>query len=789
MSDRLDTETPSPLGRSLPRSRAQRTVAGQGRFTDDLSLPRMVHAAFLRSPYAHATINGIDAEEARAHPGVVAVLTGADLAERVARFAGRHPLFPDLQAPEQSAMPVERTLWQGEPVAMVIAESRAIAEDAAELIMADLDPLPAVASVEAALAEDAPVLHDAIGGNVGLDMHVGNRQPDQPFADATVELSAVFRFGRHTGVTLEPRVIIADYRSAERRLDVFQSHQCPHQQQDIYARLLGLPEHKVRVVCGDVGGAFGLKQQLYPDELAVCAASRILERPVKFVADRLESFASDTHAREHVVHARVGAKADGTLVGLDLDDRFPIGAYSQYPRSSVGEGSHVLRMSGAPYRLRDYSCRLRMIYQNKPLVGHYRSVGHPIACAVTEAMVDRVAARLGIDPVEIRRRNQLKDADFPYQSPGGFSFRYLSLDACLERLVDLVSYDDLRGEQRALRDRGVFRGLGLATFVELTGTGPGYYGADNARVSAQDGVSLKLEPDGTVRCWTSLTDQGQGIDTGIQQVVAHGIGVAMDAVTVDSGDSATAPYGGGAWASRGAPVGSEAALRASRKLKGNILDIAAALLQTTRDRLDIRGAGIVDETGATRMDLAELATIGYFRQELLPADLQPNLFVTEHFVPRLDPFIITNGIHFSHVEVDAETGFVRLLSHAVVHDAGRLLNPMLADEQIRGGVVQGLGAALFEELIYDAEGQLTNATMADYLVPMAGEMPDIRIAHVETPEPSTELGTRGVGEAGTAGSAAAVLNAINDAISPFGNTIDTLPATPERVLRALGRIG
>lgn len=774
--------SPKAIGECLPRDRARRAVAGQGRYTDDLRLPRMAHAAFLRSPHAHARIRGFDLAEAMAVPGVIAIFTGADLEEVLPPYAAPHGQFPTLRAPDQRALPIERTLWCGEALALVVAVSRAVAEDAVERIAADLEPLPPIASIEAALDPNGPALHPAIGGNVGLDLAEGNAAPGSADGDGAVVVEATFAFGRHTAATLETRTIVADWRSAEGVLEVHQSHQCPHQQQDIYARLLGLPQHAVRVICGDVGGAFGMKQQLYGDELAVCAASRLLDRPVKFVADRLESFVSDTHAREHSVTARLSATPEGRLVGLEVDDRFGAGAYSQYPRSSVGEGAHVLRLSGAAYRLDRYAGRLRLAYQNKPLVGHYRSVGHPIACAVTEALVDRMAERLALDPAELRRRNYVRTDDLPHTTPAGVVLDQVSLAECQTRLEQLVDYPRLRREQQALRRRGIHRGLGLAAVVELTATGPGYYGGGGVRVSAQDGVTVRLEPDGSVRAATSLTDQGQGIDTGLQQVIAETLGVEAARVRVDSGDSATTPSGGGAWASRGASVGGEAALRAARRLKRQILDLAAALLQGRPDSLDLRAGVVVDAGGTARLPFDDLAAVAHFRQHELPPGVQPELAATAFFVPRERPYIAANGVQFSHVEVDVETGVVRLLDHAVVHDSGRLLNPMLAEEQIRGGVVQGIGAALFEELRYE-DGQLTNGSFADYLVPMAAEMPDIRIAHLETPDSSTELGARGVGEAGVAGASAAVLNAVNDALSALTDRrLCRLPITPARLL-------
>lgn len=777
-----------PIGESLPRPRARRLLEGRGQYTDDMNLPRMAHVAFLRSPYPHARIRMIDDSEGRALPGVLRVVTGKEVAKLCQPYAGIHHLFAGMRAPQQYPMAVDRACWQGEPVVAVIAETRAIAEDAVERIVVDWEPLAAVANPRD--AADCPVIHPEIGSNIAYQTTVESGNTAEAFANAATIVEREFRFSRNTGVCLEPRAIIADYVAGEGTLTVFQSHQCPAQQQDLYAQILGIPEHKVRVISPDVGGAFGIKQQLYGDELAVCALSKLMRRPLKFVADRLESFASDIHARDHIVSARLAIAADGHFLGLELDDCFGIGAYSQFPRSSIGEASHVLRMSGAPYALGAYRARLKMVLQNKNMIGHYRSVGHPIAIAVTEALVDAAARELGIDPVEIRRRNYISDNAFPHVSHGGFTFEQLSQHACLERLVAMMALPQLRREQDELRRRGIYRGIGIASFVELTGTGPEYYGKGEVRVTTQEGCLVKLEPSGTFRCIPSVTDQGQGTDTAIGQIVAAVLGVRLDDVTVVSGNTESAPYGGGAWASRGASIGGEAAYSAARALRDNIVSLAAQILQERPEALAIRDGMVVDiADGRARMSLAEIARIGYFRQDLLPTGAQPELTVVRHYVPQGRPFIVTNGIQAAWVEVDIETGFTRILRHFVVHDPGTMINPMLVEEQIRGGVVQGIGAALFEEIVYGTDGALLTGTMADYLVPMAYEMPDIDIGHVSTPTMGTVLGAKGVGEAGTAGAPAAILNAVNDALAPLGaNPLTELPLTPERVLRALGRI-
>ena len=783
-----DEPPPPPIGARLPRADARRLAAGRGRFTDDLSLPRMVHVAFVRSPYAHARIAGIGTETAAGAAGVVRVATGEELARLCRPWTASHDLFPSHRSPPQHPLAIDRARWQGEPVAAVLAETRALAEDAAERVEVEWEPLPAVADPEAALAPDAPLIHPALGTNLSFETALESGDVDGTFAAAATVVEEEFQFGRHTGVTLEMRAIIADFDPSIRHLTVHTSHQVPHQQQELYARLLGIPEHNVRVVCPDVGGAFGVKLQLYGDEIATAALSMLVGRPVKFQADRMEAFLTDIHARDHRIRARMALDRDGRITAVAVDDLFAIGPYSQYPRTSIGEGSHILRLTGAPYRHRTQRGRLRMVFQNKNLIGHYRAVGQPIATAVTERLVDLAAEAAGIDPIEMRRRNYIGDEDFPYVTPTGVDFDGLSLAECLDALVGGMDIEALREEQTALREEGVLRGIGIATFVELTAPGPDYYGEGNVRVTSQDGCIVKLEPSGTLRCTPSITEQGQGTEAAVAQIVAAAIGVGIDDVRVATGDSAQSPYGGGAWASRGMSIGGEAVWLAARALRDNVLELAGHITQRDPGAMDIQGGVLCEAaTGREIMPLAELARIGYFRQDTLPAGVQPELAVVRHHVPRRRPFIAGNGVQGSYLEVDADTGFVTLLRHGVAHDGGRVINPLLYEEQLRGGVVQGLGAALFEECVYDADGQMLNASMADYLVPMPVEVPDIDVFGVAHPLTDTALGAKGVGEAGTSGASGAVLNAINDALRPLAARIARLPATPERVVEAIWR--
>jgi carbon-monoxide dehydrogenase large subunit len=509
---------------------------------------------------------------------------------------------------------------------------------------------------------------------------------------------------------------------------------------------------------------------------------------VKFVADRLESFLSDIHCREHRVKVKVAVSKSGDIVAFDLDDLTAIGPYSVYPRTSGIEGNQVVNQTGGPYRHRDYRARMHVVFTNKNVTCQYRAVGHPIAVALTEGIVDLAAQKLGMDPAEFRRRNLIPDDAYPYTFPSGIKFEKLSHHQCLDKLLDVMNYRALRDEQAALRKKNTYRGIGLAAMIEVTNPSPAFYGVGGARISAQDGATLRLEPTGMVTVMCSVTEQGQGTEAIFAQIAASAVGVSIGKVRVITGDTGVTPYGGGTWASRGAGIGGEAVLQAGRALRANILEVAAAVLKADKHELDIASNAVVNKlTLERKLDLSELGRVAYFRPDTLPLDFQSELTVTRHYTPRQYGFTFTNGIQASLVEVDADTGFVQLLKHWCVEDSGTVINPMLVDEQIRGGVVQGIGAALYEECLYGPDGQLLNGSLADYLVPMAAEMPDIVCAHVETPTRQSQLGAKGVGEAGTAGAPGAVMNAINDALVPLGARVTRMPFTPERILDGIAR--
>jgi len=780
----------SYIGRSVPRPNLARLAQGRAQFVSDVVLPRMAHAAFVRSPHAHARIKRIETAAAKNAPGVIAVVTGAELAKVMTPWVGVLTHLKGLKSAPQHAIAIDRACWQGEAVCVVVARTRAQAEDACELVEVEYEPLPAVTDPETALASQTPVIQPELGDNLCFERKLDVGDVDKAFADSDAVVETTFMFGRHTGVCNEPRAVVADWNPSEQRLTVYHGTQAPHMMQNLFAKHLDLAEHQVRVITKDVGGSFGIKVHTYADEMATVALSKLLKRPVKFVADRIESFVTDIHARDHRIKAKIGVKQDGTITAFEIDALTGIGPYSVYPRTSGIEANQIVNLVGGPYTCPNYRALARVVFQNKGVMCQYRAVGHPIAVAVTEGLVELAAAKIGMDPIELRRRNLFADNAYPAASAAGLKFEALSHHAATDKLVKMIGYDALRAEQKQLRGRGIFRGIGFASFIEVTNPSAAFYGVGGAKISSQDGVTIKLDAQGAIICHTGVSEQGQGAEAVIAQVAATAFGVPMERVRVIMGDTDSTPYGGGTWASRAAGIGGEAAWQAGKALRANVLAVAGSILQAVPEILDIRNGVVCDaDTGTERIGLDEVARVAYFRPDTLPAGIQAELVATRHYVPRAWPFAFTNGIQASYLEVDTDTGFVTLLKHWCVEDCGTVINPQLVDEQIRGGVVQGIGAALFEHCRYDERGQLLNGNMADYLVPMAAEMPDIECGHCVSPTADSELGAKGAGEAGTAGAPGSVMNAINDALRPLGAApLTDMPFTPGKILAALGKV-
>src|SRR2546421_3585682 len=507
----------SYIGRSVPRPNLTRLTEGRGQYVSHVTLPRMAHVAYVRSPHAHARIVKIETAAAKQAPGVIAVITGAELAKVITPWVGVLTHLKGIKSAAQHAIAVDRACWQGEAVCAVVAKTRAQAEDACELVEINTDGLPAVTDAETALDAGTPVIHPDLGDNLTFERKHEAGEPDKAFAEADEVVEATFRFGRHTGVCNEPRAVVADWNPGEQRLTVYHGTQAPHMMQNLFAKHLGLEEQQVRVLTKDVGGSFGIKVHTYADEMATVALSKLLKRPVKFVADRIESFVTDIHARDHRIRARIAVKQDGRITAFEIDDLTGIGPYSVYPRTSGIEANQIVNLVGGPYVCPNYRARARVVFQNKNVMCQYRAVGHPIATAVTEGLVELAAQRIGLDPVEIRRRNLIADDAYPCSAPSGIKFEQLSHHEALAHLDAMMNYAGLRAEQQRLRAQGIHRGIGFASFIEVTNPSAAFYGVGGAKISAQDGVTIRLDAQGAIICQSGVTEQGQGAEAGIAQ--------------------------------------------------------------------------------------------------------------------------------------------------------------------------------------------------------------------------------------------------------------------------------
>lgn len=771
------------VGRRVRRVEDPRLLRGEGLFVDDDRVPRMVHAAFVRSPVASARIDAVDLSAARSSPGVLAVYTAGDLAQGCTSWSGLLN-WPGMVAGEQTALATGVVRHVGEPVALVVARSRALAEDACGKVVVDYEGLIPVVDPHRALEPGSALVHQPLGTNLAFAAEFGAGDVDPVFSTAPHVVEVTMSTGRHTATAMEPRGILADGSARDRTLTVRVSTQAAHMLQTTYARILGLPENGVRVLTTDVGGAFGMKAHVYPDEVAVCAASLLLGRPVKWIQDRSESLQSDTAARDEQVVASLALDDDGTMLGLRADVLSDGGAFSVYPRSMVTEAIQIAIILPGPYRIPCYRGAVRVAITNKAPLAVYRAVGHPVAILVMESLVDAAARRLGLEPAELRRRNLLTTQELPHRSLTGQEYDSGSYLACLDTLTARLDTWGLEERRAEAATRGRLLGVGIANFVELTAPGSQFYGARGAPITAHDQVEVRIEPDGTVVVLLGTASQGQGLHTTAAQVVADHLSVPMDQIRVLSGDTMTVPHGTGVWGSRSAVVSGAAAANGAATLKKRLLEIAGHLLEVSVGDL-VMQAGHVSVLGSPTesLTLKQIAEIAHWKTYELPDEVPVSLSVIGE--ARGPKATFNNGAHAAIVEVDPGLGLVEVVGYEVVEDCGTLINPQIVDEQIRGGIAQGLGGALFEKLHYDEDGQLLTTTLLDYHLPTSGDVPDITISHVETPSPLTPLGTKGAGEAGTAGAPAAIHNAVNDALAQIGASVWQQPLTPERILDAV----
>jgi carbon-monoxide dehydrogenase large subunit len=763
-----------------------RLLRGAGNYVSDVALPGLLHGAFLRSPAAHARIVDVDTSAALAVPGVVAILTAADLEGVVSpiRAISRAPNYRPCNTP---VLAREKVRTVGEPIALVVADSRYSAEDGVGAVSVELDPLPALLSMEQALADGAPAIHDEAPENLFNHFEQTVGDVDGAFAAAEEIVELQIEQQRYCAAALEGRVTTARYESATGTLTVFLSSQVPHIARTGLARHLNLPENRVRVIAPDMGGAFGPKCVLYQEELAVCAAARRLGRPVKWVSDRVEDLQATIHGREQKLRIRAAADRDGRLRAVRADIRASNGAYAVWPYTAGLDSGQASENVTGPYDIPCYERRVKAVVTNKTPMGPYRGVGRVLAAFSMERVMDVLAARLGIDPLEIRRRNLVRE--FPYTTAAGLRLESGDYVRMVDTLEEAMAWKRLRAENESLRASGCYRGAGVAFAVEQSAYGAKAMGSRLLEMTlGYDTSSVRFEPDGRVRIAVGLHNHGQGHETTIAQIAADELGVEVGEIDVLWGDTALVPYGLGTWASRSTVCCGGATILAARELRSKMIDLAADMLEARPDDLEVAG-GFVGLRGSPsrRVSIPDVARRALHEPHLLPEGMEPGLEITRRFMPP-EPGSFASALHAAHVELDPSTGEVRVLNYWVVEDCGTVVNPMIVDGQVQGGVAQGIGGALLEHLVYDEQGTLVTTSLMDYLMPTAAEIPPIHVMHQESPSPNVPGGFKGMGEGGAVNAPVAVVAAVNDALAPFGVAANHTPVTPEWVLTALGRL-
>ena len=772
---------PKIIGARVQRTEDPRLLTGRGSYVDDRQVMNVLHVAFRRSDHSHARIRGIDCRAARAAPGVVAVLAADDLDGMVrplratSRMAGYYatPIFPLARG---------KVRYVGEPVVGVIAESRYLAEDAAELIEIDFEPLPVVADPEAAAQPGSPLLHDEAGTNVILSREFKRGDVEAAIEAAPVRVKGRFRMRRKTATAIEPRASLAEYDPGRDALTLHSATQVPGIVRNALAEALDLPGHQLRVIAPDVGGGFGGKGSLYPEELFVCAAARHLARPVKWTSDRMEDLAATSQAFDEIVDAELALDRDGQALALRADAIGDIGAYSIYPWTAALEPVQVVSFLPGPYRIQHYRGRVRGVATSKAPTGPYRGVGRPISTFVMERLMDMAAARLGIDPAQIRLRNFARPEDFPYKTGSGIVWDRSGFSECLAAACDRLDYEALRRKQTEVRAAGRWFGIGIASYAELTGIGSRSSVAPGMPINTgTETAAIRVDATGAVTAAFGVASHGQGLETTLAQVVAEHLGVRVEDVRVMHGDSAAVANGTGTFASRSTVLAGGAARLAAEAVREKVLNVASHLLEASAADLVARD-GRVAVAGTDRsVTLREIARAVYAEIGRLPPEARDELAATRSYDPVFGT--TTCATHIAALEIDPDTYQIRLHDFGVAEDCGRLINPLIVDGQVHGGVAQGIGAALYEEVVHDDQGQLQSASLVDYLVPAASEIPPMQVVHLETESPTTLGGFRGMGEGGTIGAPAAVANAIADALSPLRIEINELPVTPERLFR------
>ena len=760
-------------GQSLKRLEDPRLLKGQATFIEDLRVSDVRHVAFVRSMHPHARFR-VDTSPATAVPGVVAVFTAMDFqGMREFREIPTVVSHPALRPCGQPPLATDKVRYVGEAMVAVVADSRYAAEDGAAAVRVEYEPLDPVSDAEQATAPGTALLHEALGDNLAATFTVQTGDPDAAFRSAEVVTRGRYYVHRHTGMPLETRGVLAQWNAGTSQLTLWSSTQWPHTLRSVLRDVLGLAEHRVRVIAPDVGGGFGVKQEIYPEELLLALLARRLRVPVKWIETRHEHLLNTAHAREQWHDVQLAARRDGTILGMRVEVLADLGAYAR----SLGVLCPSITAGSlpGPYRIRNYACHVRVALTSKAPAAAYRGAGQPEAVFATERALDDLARQLGLDPAVVRRRNFIRSDEFPWDVGTGTAQVPVVYDSgdyerALDTVLALVGYEKWRSEQAAERARGNGRllGIGLASYVVLTGLGP------------YEGAMLRVDASGGALLVTGASPHGQGTATALAQIVADELGLRPDDIAVQHGDTDMIPFGVGTYASRNAVVAGSAALMAARAVRAKARRLTAHILEVGEDDLEFVD-GVVRVVGAPdrRRSLGDLAA-ACAPGSPLPDAMEPGLEATRYFpAPRAT---FASGAHVAVVEIDRETGQVTIVDYAVASDAGPLINPRIVEGQLHGGVAQGVGGALYEELAYD-RGQPLTQSLLEYVMPSAAQIPAMRMEHLATPSPLNPLGVKGVGEAGTVAPPAAIAAAVEDALRPFDARITATPVRPENLWR------
>jgi aerobic carbon-monoxide dehydrogenase large subunit len=773
------------VGTSMKRKEDPRMITGRGYYTEDINLPGMLHAVLVRSPEAHAAITSIDTSAAKERDGVVAVLTGEDMAGDFAAplAAVWAPPGVEMHTPDHWPLKRGEVKHVGDPVAVVVATSRHVAVDAAEDVIVDYDPKPAVVDPEAALEDGSPLVWEQFGTNKTHEWGVSGGDIDAALAEADVTVELRLMNHRTSGAPIESRCSVADSRAGD--LTLWSTTQVPHIARFVLSGMLGIAEDKLRVVAPDVGGGFGSKLQVYGEEALVLALAKRLGRPVKWVETRSEHMTTSHHGRDQINYVTLGAKSDGTVTGCRVRTVADLGAYQQLLTTFIPTlGFPVM---GGCYRFPAIDIHITGVFTNKMLTDAIRGAGRPEATYWIELAMDRLADELGMDRLELRRKNFIPKEEFPFETALGIVYDSGDYHGTLDKLLEHFDVEAFRSEQASLREQGVYRGVGFSTYVEVCGLAPSRaVGPQGVGLQAAfyESANVRVTPTGSAIVYTGTSPHGQGLDTSFAQIAGDILGIDPQNVDILHGDTDQGAWGWDTYGSRSLAVGGEAIVRAARKVQDKAKRICAALLEAAPEDIELTdGKYQVRGSPDKAMTMAEISGAAHIPPNELPADIEPGLEESSFYDP--ENFVFPFGAHACVVDVDAETGKVTVVRYVAVDDCGPAINPMLIDGQIHGGIVHAIGQALYEQVVYDEEGQLVTGTFVDYALPTAAEVPSFETDRTETPSPVNSLGVKGIGEAGTIAATPAVAAAVLDAIRPLGVTELDMPMTPMRVWQAI----